>query len=1011
ACHASLAIQKAMEGYDEKIKNRYALDFKMRIGLNSGHVIVGSIGDDLRMDYTAQGDTVNLASRMESSADAGNVRVTAHTYRLARHFFNFKPLGKIHVKGKEEPQEAYQLVETGAAETRLDASVAKGLTKLVGRQPEMEALSSAFEKVKRKNTQVVDVVGEAGVGKSRLVYEFRQQIGSEANFMTGICTHYGRNINFLPIIDLVRQSFSIEEGMTEEEARHRIREKAGEKLKSMVPFYENLLSLKVDDPKFNSLNPEGRKFGTFEAVKDLLLAQSQNQPLVVFIEDVHWIDKISEDLLTFFSHCIQEHPVLMLTAYRPEAKPSWAKGAYYHRLGVETLSFGSSIHLVHNLLGGLSLDPELEQKIADKTEGNSFFIEEIVAELLDRGEIVKSGEGYICTRPIDKLNIPNTIQGVLAGRMDRLSEDLKQTMQVASVIGRDFAFKLLKSIMSLGDELRSHLTNLVGLEILYEKALYPELEYIFKHAFTQEVAYESMLKQRRKELHGRIAGIIEQVYAEKLEQHYELLAHHWELSDDSDRAVEYLVRAAEKSNLSQAVHSAADFFNRALSIIKSSGKVSDPDLMLRIRIERAPTLHAIGKLEESLSDYEEAVRLAKETGDQQKLLKCLAAIPNVIYNTPLKDKAPQYYEQGLELARALGDQGIEAQILSHYAFWRSLWQESDECSASKNALSLAEKSGQPASVLLTRYFLALAERWRGNPLKALELTEGMEGMLHSMFNLGLAGFIAFGRMMMLNDGGRYRDAINLQSKWIDIFEQNPNYLLLGRFYNIHGWTCSELYDLEKAFSFNQQALEVKKSVIEDATTIFSASEVTAQTEVNLMENKFEMGKLDDAWEHINRLEEKSKHPDFDMGRFRWLIRLRVLKGNILIVKGDLDSAEKLAGICLEDANKRHFIKYIGRAERLFGEILTQRQAYDKAEERFKTALVKLTEFGNPKQLWITHTALAGLYQKMNRPDSERGQWQAAAAVVKTTADGLQDEALCKNFISSAQVQEILENSK
>ncbi|MBT7713163.1 MAG: AAA family ATPase, partial [Deltaproteobacteria bacterium] len=335
ACHASLAIQKAMEGYDEKIKNRYALDFKMRIGLNSGHVIVGSIGDDLRMDYTAQGDTVNLASRMESSADAGNVRVTAHTYRLARHFFNFKPLGKIHVKGKEEPQEAYQLVETGAAETRLDASVAKGLTKLVGRQPEMEALSSAFEKVKRKNTQVVDVVGEAGVGKSRLVYEFRQQIGSEANFMTGICTHYGRNINFLPIIDLVRQSFSIEEGMTEEEARHRIREKAGEKLKSMVPFYENLLSLKVDDPKFNSLNPEGRKFGTFEAVKDLLLAQSQNQPLVVFIEDVHWIDKISEDLLTFFSHCIQEHPVLMLTAYRPEAKPSWAKGAYYHRLGVE----------------------------------------------------------------------------------------------------------------------------------------------------------------------------------------------------------------------------------------------------------------------------------------------------------------------------------------------------------------------------------------------------------------------------------------------------------------------------------------------------------------------------------------------------------------------------------------------------------------------------------------------------------------------------------------------------
>ena len=281
---------------------------------------------------------------------------------------------------------------------------------------------------------MVDVVGEAGVGKSRLVYEFQQSLGNDATFLTGLCIHYGGSINFLPVIDVVRAAFGIEEGM------------------------------------------------------------SEGKPLVVFLEDVHWMDKISEEFFAYFSRCILDHTVLILAAYRPEGAPSWAHGPHYQWLGLETLNTGSSIRLARNVLGGLALDHELESKIVEKAEGNPFFIEEIVRELLDRGDLVKAGDRYVGTRPIDQLEIPNTVQGVLAARMDRLSDDLKRTMQVASVIGRDFAFQLLRSIMELGDELGVHLTELVELEIIYEKSLYPELEYIFKHALTREVAYESLLK-------------------------------------------------------------------------------------------------------------------------------------------------------------------------------------------------------------------------------------------------------------------------------------------------------------------------------------------------------------------------------------------------------------------------------------------------------------------------------------------------------------------------------------
>jgi class 3 adenylate cyclase/tetratricopeptide (TPR) repeat protein len=1011
ACHAALSIQSTVGEYGEQVKKETGVEFKMRIGLNSGPVIVGSIGDDLRMDYTAIGDTTNLAARIQEIAKPDEVWMSQETRNIIRDYFHDQPVGEISLKGKAEPQPIYRVLsERKEVRTRFEAGLVRGVTELVGRRPEMEALRSAFERMKAGEAHVVDVVGEAGVGKSRLVYEFQRSLGRGVNFLSGYCVHYGRNINFLPVMDLVKVAFDIEEGMTEREVGRLIEEKAKNGLATMIPFYRNLLSLKVEDPEFNDLNPEGRKFGTFEAAKRLLFKLSEEKPLVVFLDDVHWMDKISEEFFTYFSRSFLDHPILMLTAYRPEGDPSWAQGAHYQRLGLETLSSKSSIRLVRNIAGGLELDPAFEERIVEKTGGNPFFVEEIVRELLERGDLVNNGDRYVCTRPINQCEIPNTVQGVLAARMDRLSEDLKRTMQVASVIGRDFAFRLLKSIMALGDELRTRLSNLVGLQILYEKALYPELEYIFKHALTQEVAYASLLKQRRQKIHGRIARAIEEIYADRLEQHYELLAHHWELSDTPERSIEYLVLAGEKSNRSYAASAAVDFFTRALKHIQRSDQAFDSEVMLRIREGRAGALHTMGRIEESLGDYQEAIRLASTKGDQHTVLRCLTGIPILLFHTKLKDEVPKFCKQGLELARSLEDKGAEASILANYAYWRYVWQGSSDYETLYQALNIAEESGKPLAILNTRILLSLLERWRGTPQKALELSEGIVEILQSALNIYVGSVSTFVRGMALSDVGKYSDAIRLLRKWIEICQQNSVYLNLGRCYNILAWTFSEIYNLEKSLQFNNQALDNVTTLQSSPSLLPLALEMQSHAKVNLMENNFELGQINVAWDQLTLYEKESVHMDYDFIRYRWSTRMKDLKGNILLSRGDLDGAEEIARECLKVAKKREMKKFIGRAERLFGQILVNRGAYAPAEAKLRNALAKLEEVGNPKQLWMTHTAMARLYEKMNMSDRKREHWKAAAAIVETTAEGLQDEGLRSTFLNAGPIQEILRHA-
>jgi class 3 adenylate cyclase/tetratricopeptide (TPR) repeat protein len=632
ACHAALAIQQGLGPYAEKLRREYGIDFKMRIGVNSGPVVVGAIGDDLRMDYTAQGDTANLAARMESNAEPGTILASENTHRLSGRFFDFESLGAIRVKGKDEAIPAYRLIQPSEVETRIEASVAKGLTRFVGRRRELETLNEAFEKARSGEGQVVGVVGEAGVGKSRLLLEFRNKLPKgEYLHLEGQCLHYGRSMPYLPILDAFRTYLGIKEGEKESVIKQKMQKRivgSDETLTRCLPPIQELFSAKVDDEGFAKLEPKQKRERTFEAIRDILIRGSQSRPIVWAVEDLHWIDKTTEEFLEYMIGWLPNARMLLIFLYRPEYTHQWGSKSYYRQIGVGQLSSGTSAELVQAILEGGDVVPELRELILSRASGNPLYMEELTHSLLENGTVQKQGDQFVLARTVSEIQVPDTVQGIIAARMDRLEETLKRIMQVASVIGREFAFRILHAITEMKEDLKSNLLNLQGLEFIYEKSLFPELEYIFRHALTQEVAYNSLLVNRRKDIHEKIGGAIESLYPERLEEFYEMLAYHYSKSGNLEKACRYLKESAEKAVRNDALFEGVRFYKEAIEVLSRLTQTDETkreqiELVLSMRVPAGRT----GFSERGyLSLLQKAEALAEEVGNDEQKLRVRSAL-------------------------------------------------------------------------------------------------------------------------------------------------------------------------------------------------------------------------------------------------------------------------------------------------------------------------------------------------------------------------------------------------
>lgn len=631
ACHAALAIQNAMAEYGRTVKSDFGLDFKMRIGLNSGPVVVGAIGNDLRMDYTAVGDTTNLAARMESLAEPGCILISDNTYRLVKNYFEFESLGEVAVKGKQALQAVYKLIRLGEIRSRLDASKSRGLIDYIGRKDEMRDLQKSFHKAQSGQGQVVGVVGEPGIGKSRFVFEMYRSVDEPCRVIESRCLQYSSSIPFLPVLEIFRTYFDIGEGEAEEringKLKHRLADLDEELLQSL-PAFRHFLSLSAEDPRWEQLEPKERQIKLFEAIRNFFIRLSQDTPLIIVVDDFQWLDKTTEEFISYFIEWIANTQILLLLLYRPEYNHPWGSKSYYRQIGIYPLTEDESRQFVGSLLNDGEISRQIERFIIGRTSGNPLFMEELLYTLIENRTIVKENGRYRLDEAASQHQVPDTIQGIIAGRMDRLEDDIKTTLQMASVIGRSFVYRVLRALPGLSDALKTDLLRLQSLELIYEKRVFPELEYIFKNVITQEVAYNSLLFNRRKALHGAIGKAIEETYSNRLEEFYEVIAHHSSKSDHHARAFKYLMLSGDKAVRNNSAWEAFSFYKKALAVLERHPEDGEqkknklkilhammiPIILLNFPKGSLGLLEAGAKVSKELDDLKSAIRFYSNMG-------------------------------------------------------------------------------------------------------------------------------------------------------------------------------------------------------------------------------------------------------------------------------------------------------------------------------------------------------------------------------------------------------------
>ena len=572
ACYSALAMQSSIKAYAEELRRLQGVTVRIRVGLNSGEVVVRAIGSDLHMDYTAVGQTTHLAARMEQLANPDTTLLTSVTLQLVEGYVAVKSQGPVPVKGLTEPVEVYELTGAGAARSRLQAAAIRGLTTFVGRSAELTQIHHALEQAQAGHGQLVALVGEPGVGKSRLFREL-----THSHRMAGLLVleagsvSYGKATAYRPVIDLLQVYFGIEE----RDDSRRIREKVTGKLLTLDRQLEallapllSLLDVPVEDKQWQRHDPAQKRLRILDACKRLLIRETLVQPLVVVFEDLHWIDHETQTFLDSLVDALPAAHLLLLVNYRPGYQHHWSAKTYYALLRIDPLQGENAEALLHALVGDdASLRP-LKRMLIQRTEGNPLFVEESVRTLLEAGDLLGSRGAYRLAAHAEGIEVPATVQAILAARIDRLSPEDKRLLQAAAVVGKDVPYPLLEAIAELPEaDLRQGLVNLQAAEFLYEMSLFPDLEYTFKHALTHEVAYSGVLQERRRALHGRIVDAIEALYADRLGEQVQRLAHHAYRAETWEKAAGYLRRTGDKAWAHLATREALNAFEHALTAL------------------------------------------------------------------------------------------------------------------------------------------------------------------------------------------------------------------------------------------------------------------------------------------------------------------------------------------------------------------------------------------------------------------------------------------------------------
>ena len=721
AVRAGLDIQAAAKPYAANIQRKYGVDFHVRVGIHTGLAVLDQVGDRIRTEYTAMGDTPNVAARMQSSALPGTVLVSADTHRLTQHAFEFESRGPLAVKGKSAPIEAWQAV--GVKATPASGRGLEGLrAPMVGRQAELDLLMRRFSALRPSQPGAwVTLAGEAGLGKSRLVAELRRTLGSNAQspssppevaWLEGRCISYGHAISYLPWQQILRQSIGAQPGEPEAAVRARLKD-AAERYQlpgGDLPFLELMLAVAGEDSLKVVTGYSGDDLvrRLTQSVRDFLQGLAQATPLVIVFEDLHWADEASLALLQDLCDLVPLCPILMICLMRLDRDtPAWAlaekarqklPSASLDEITLAALSTDESRDLLSLLLHIEDLPDAVRVLILEKSEGNPFFVEEVIRSLLDSGHIMREQGYWRATRAIEKVAIPNTLAGLLAARMDALPDDAKRVAQMSAVIGRSFAFRVLETICASAPAaeripaIEQPLDLLTRQEILRVQALDPELEYAFKHALTQEAAYNSLLIRRRREFHGRAGLALESLYAGRLDELAPTLAHHFWEAEDWERAAAYAQRAGNAALKIYALREAIRQFDRAVEALDKVVDGRETQLYEAI-MGWGKAAFKFRSYSEQLERLTRAEQIARRLNDKRRLAEALHAIGAVHLARGRSLRAVPVYSEAFTLAEELGDEALSIIPSFHAAFQRLDTDAQAAVTMFDRAIVLARKYG------------------------------------------------------------------------------------------------------------------------------------------------------------------------------------------------------------------------------------------------------------------------------------------------------------------------------
>jgi class 3 adenylate cyclase/tetratricopeptide (TPR) repeat protein len=871
-------------------------ELTLRMGLNTGFVVVGRIGDNLRMDYTAVGDTTNLAARLQQTAAAGDVLISEATHRVIHGALRADPI-ELRVKGKSDPVTAYRLVGLGPRRSPLDERPTRTLGRFVGRQRELALFHDLFGQVAAGHGQAVGIAAEPGMGKSRLLYEFRSALRTaDATVLEGRCVSYGSSIPYLPLIDILRNNCAIGDSDTPEVIAGKLVAALAEV--EMAPeewamYLLHLFGIKEGAEPLDHSSPEAIKSRTFECLRQMSLKGSARRPLIFLIEDLHWIDTTSEEYVAFLIDNLPAASIFVIATYRPGYRPPWMDRSYATQITLQPLARDDALEVVQSAAPAANVSAALAETILTKAEGNPFFLEELALAVTQQG-----GDDRV---------IPDTVQGVITARIDRLSEPTKRLVRVASVLGREFSLRLLDKVWDGASALHPHLLELKRLEFVYERAGSDEPVYVFKHALTQDVAYDSLLTHRRHTLHAAAGSALEELYADRLEEVYGALAYHYARSDATDKAITYLIRAADKAARVYANTEALVHLRESLRHLDRTPSGRERDrLVLDVVLRQGFSLYFLGR-------FPESVELLLQHREPLERLQDPAV-------------AGPYYFWLAHMYSRLGKQTMAAE-------------------SARRAIDEAERCGDTATRGKAHGLLALEGHWSGRCEEGIEHGRRAVTLLESTTQqwwLGMAHFYVAVNYLLV---GRFPDAIEAAAQARAVGEAIGD----PRLQTYAGFTTGWVHVMRGELEVALEVCERSRALAPDRVSRVYASSFLALARV-------ENGDVPEA---IPLLEEATAELErFAFPQWHGLFTACLAEAHRL--KGELPRATAEIARALEISRGAEYWFAVGYAERVHARISLAAGDRDGARTRFMQALETYARIGATSEVARTRLDLASL---------------------------------------------------